>query len=185
MEQITAKRQEDIRKCNLLFVKLRKGEEVFGCHSTDYYKGANEVECVYCGLTNRFNRIEEVLESDYLEFSKNFRGMIPSLTGYNRKTLESQIFEETFKGSYFRGGKSFNNSDVNLISEECLLAYHPGLLYRLALEINPLGNDKDLFEIMKQLHLLETIQEKIRLQTKEQAGQLLDRYYTSKPKCLV
>lgn len=38
---------------------------------------------------------------------------------------------------------------------------------------------------MKQLHLLETTQEKIRLQTKEQAISLLDRYYDSKPKCLM
>lgn len=183
--EITAKRQEEIRNCNHLFVKLRQGEEIFGCHSTDYYKGANEVECVRCGLTNRFNKIEEVLESDYVEFSKSFKGMIPSLTGYNRKTLESELFEEIFKESYFRGGKSFDNSTVNLISKECLLTYHPGLLYRLALQINPLGNNEEIFEIMKALHLLETTQKKIRLQTEEQATSLLDRYYASKPKCLV
>lgn len=82
--EFTQKRQEEIRKCNHLFVKLRKGEELFECNSTDYYKGANEVECVYCGLTNRFNRIEDVLDSEYIEFSKSFRGMIPSLTGYNK-----------------------------------------------------------------------------------------------------
>lgn len=183
--EFTQKRQQEIRSCNHLFVKLRQGKEVFGCHSTDYYKDSNEVECVHCGLTNRFNRIEEVLDSEYIEFSRSFRGMIPSLTGYNKKTLESQMFEEVFKDSYFRGGKSFNNSDVNLISEECLQTCHPGLLYSLALQINPLGNSEELFEIMKQLHSLETTQEKIRLQTKEQAISLLDRYYTSKPKCLV
>lgn len=183
--KITQKRQEEIRNCNHLFVKLRQGEEVFGCHSTDYYKGANEVECVHCGLTNRFNRIEEVLDSEYIEFSKSFRGMIPSLTGYNKKTLESQMFEEVFKDSYFRGGKSFNNLDINLISEECLQTCHTGLLYSIALQINPLGNSEELFEIMKQLHSLENTQEKIRLQTEEQAISLLDRYYTSKPKCLV
>ena len=183
--EFTQKRQEEIRNCDHLFVKLRQGEGGFGCHSTDYYKGANKVECVHCGLTNRFNRIEEVLDSEYIEFSKSFRGMIPSLTGYNKKTLESQMFEEVFKDSYFRGGKSFNNSDVNLISEECLQTCHPGLLYSLALQINPLGNSEELFEIMKQLHSLETTQEKIRLQTEEQAISLLDRYYTSKLKCWV
>ena len=95
------------------------------------------------------------------------------------------MFEEIFKNSYFRSGKSFNNSSLNLISEECLLTYHPGLLYRLALQISPLGNSEELFEIMKQLHSLETLQEKIRLQTEEQAISLLDRYYNSKPKSLV
>ena len=183
--EFTQKRQQEIRSCNHLFVKLRQGKEVFGCHSTDYYKAADEVECVHCGLTNRFKKIEEVLDSEYIEFSKSFRGMIPSLTRYNKKTLESQMFEEIFKNSYFRGRKSFNNMDINLISKECLLTYHPGLLYRLALQINPLGNAEELFEIMKILHLLETNQEKIRLQTEKQATSLLERYYTSKPKCLV
>ena len=182
--EFTQKRQVEIRSCNHLFVKLRQGEEVFGCHSTDYYRSADEVECVHCGLTNRFNRIEEVLESDYVEFSKSFRGMIPSLTGYNKKTLESHMFEEVFKDSYFRGGKSFNNSDINLISSEILLTYHPGLLYRLALQINQEGNDMEIFEIMKQLHSLETNQEKIRLQTEEQAIELLNRYRIAKSKCL-
>lgn len=171
--EFTQKRQEEIRNCNHLFIKLRQGEKVFGHHSTDYYKGANEVECVHCGLTNRFNKIEEALDIKY------------ALTVYNKKTIESQMFEEVFNDSYFRDGKSFNNSEVNLINEECLLTCHPGLLYRLALKINPLGNNEELFEIMKQLHLLETDQEKIRLQTEEQAISLLDRYYTSKPKCLM
>jgi len=183
--EITEARKEEIRKCNHLFVKLRNGEESYGCHSTDYYQEANEIECVYCGLTNRFNKIETILEPDYIEYSKTFRGMLPSLTRYNKKTLESKMFEEIFKKSYLRDGKSFNNSSLNLISEECLLTYHPELLYRLALQISPLGNSEELFEIMKQLHSLETTQEKIRLQTEEQAISLLDRYYTSKPKSLV
>lgn len=183
--EITEARKEEIRKCNHLFVKLRNGEESYGCHSTDYYQEANEVECVYCGLTNRFNTIESILEPDYIEYYKTFRGTLPSPTRYNKKTLESEMFEEIFKNSYFRSGKSFNNSSLNLISEECLLTYHPGLLYRLALQISPLGNSEELFEIMKQLHSLETPQEKIRLQTEEQAISLLDRYYNSKPKSLV
>lgn len=83
------KRQDEIKRCNHLFVKLRQGTEIFGCNSTDYYKEANTVECVHCGLTNRFNKIEEVLASDYIELSKSFRGIIPSLTKYNKKTLES------------------------------------------------------------------------------------------------
>ena len=184
-EEITEKRKEEMRECNHLFVLLRKGEEVYGCHSTDYYKGANEVECVYCGLTNRFNKIELVLDSDYIEYSKSFRGMIASQTRYKRNTLESEMFEEIFRHLYYRGGKSFNNSTLNLISNECLLSYHPGMLYRLALQINPLGNDEELFEIMKILHFLETPQEKIRLQSDEHASLLLSRYFDCKPKCLV
>ena len=183
--EIAEKRQKEIKKCTHLFVKLRKGEEIYGYHSSDYHKNADEVECVHCGLTNRFNRIEEVLEPDYIESLQTYKGMILSLTRYNKKTLESQLFEEIFKDSYYRSGKSFNNKSLSLINEECLMTYHPGLLYRMALQINPSGTNKEIFEIMKQLHSLETNQEKIRLQTNEQASSLLDRYYVNKPKCLI
>lgn len=184
-EEIIQKRREEMRNCNHLFVLLRKGEEIYGCHSTDYYKGANEVECVHCGLTNRFNKLEFVLDNEYMEHSKSFRGMLPSQTKYNSKTLESEMFEEIFKSSYYRGGKSFNNSNLNLISEECLLTLHPRLLYTLALQINPLGSKDEIFKIMKTLHFLETPQEKIRLQTENQAFTLLSRYSVSKPKSFV
>ena len=183
--EIIEKRKEEMRACNHLFVLLRKGEEVYGCHSTDYYNGANEVECVYCGLTNRFNKIESILDSDYNEYAKTFRGMLPSQARYNSKTIESEMFEEIFKNSYYRGRKSFNNFDLNLISDECLLSFHPGILYRLALEINPLGNKEEIFKIMKELHFLETSQEKIRIQREEQASILLSRYCDSKSKCLI
>ena len=183
--EIREKRQEQIRNCNHLFVKIRVGKEVHGFNSTDYYKDPDEVECLHCGLTNRYNQIETILEKEYIECFQTFRIMTPSLTRYNKRTLESQLFTEIFKKSYVRGGKSFKNSTLNLISEECLLTYHPSLLYRLALQINPSGNNDELFEIMKQLHSLETNQEKIRLQTEEQAISLLKRYYALTPKNLV
>ena len=183
--EILEKRQEEIKQCHHLFVKLRKGKRTCGCHSTDYYQDADEVECVYCGLTNRFNQIEIILEKQYIEYFKTFRGMLSSSTRYNKKTLESEMFEKIFKASYLRGGKSFNNSDLNLISEECLLTYHPKILYQLALQINPTGSKEEMFEIMKTLHSLETSQERLRLQNIEQATELLDRYYNSEPKRLV
>lgn len=183
--EITIKREEEIKKCNHLFIKLRPGEEVWGFHSSDYYMGAHEVECVHCGLTNRFEKLESMLSNQYIEYFQTFRGIIPSTTRYNRKTLESKLFKEIFQHSYFRGGKEFNNRDINLISDETLLTYHPGLLYHLALQINPQGDNEELFNIMKKLHQLETFQEKIRLQTEEQAISLLERYYDFKPKSLI
>lgn len=184
-DEITTKREEEIKKCNHLFIKLRDAEETCGFNSTDYYISAHEVECVHCGLTNRFGKLESMLSSQYIECYQTYRGFIPSSTRYNRQTLESKLFKDIFKHSYSRGGKEFNNRDINLISDECLLTYHPELLYRLALQINPLGDNKELFEIMKQLHQLETFSEKIRLQTEEHAISLLERYYDSKPKKLV
>lgn len=183
--EIIKKRRDEIGSCNHLFVKLREGKEIYGCHSTDYYKRVCEVECVHCGLTNKFIKIEELLDSEYLMFSKSFIGMIPTLTSYSRKTLESEMFEETFKNSYIRGGKSFNESDINLISEECLTTCHPRILHNLAKQISQLGTNEELFKIMKELNLLETPKEKVSLQTIDQALPLLDRYYFSRPKNLV
>ena len=87
------------------------------------------------------------------------------------------MFEEVFKNSYAREGKSFNNSDINLISGECLRTCHPNLLYLLAIQINPNGSYQEIFDIMKKLNSLETSQERIRLQTVEQANELIERYY--------
>ena len=54
-------------------------------------------------------------------------------------------------------------------------------MYPSKLQINPVRNNQEIFEIMKQLHLLKTNQEKIRLQTSGKATELLNRYFISKP----
>lgn len=174
--EIIKKRKQEIQNCNHLFVLLRKGQETYGCHSTDYYKEANEVECVHCGLTNRFKKLETILFNDMPSF------LIP--LKYRNKIVESEMFDEIFKAAYLRGGKTFNNSVLNLISNEILFTYHPGLLYELAIKIYPTGTNEEIFKVMKILNSLETEQERIRLQTQEQASSLLERYYNSKPKIL-
>ena len=166
--ELELQRKEEIRKCNHLFVKLKECEEYYGMDSTDYYRTAHEVECVHCGLTNKFVILEELVEDSHFNFY---------LLGYNRQTIETQMFEEVFKNSYAREGKSFNNSDINLISGECLRTCHPNLLYLLAIQINPNGSYQEIFDIMKKLNSLETSQERIRLQTVEQANELIERYY--------
>ena len=168
--EFTLQRQEEIRRCNHLFVKLKEGEEYFGIHSTDYCRTAHDVECVHCGLTNKFIKIEEIIEAKDFDFY---------LSGHNSQTIETQMFKEIFKKSYVRGGKTFCNSNINLISDECLKTCHPNLLYLLAIQINPYGSYQEIFEIMKKLNLLETPQEQIRLQTVEQAKDLIERYYES------
>ena len=172
-EEIIERRKKEIRECTHLFVLLRRGEKTYGCHSTDYYYDANEVECVHCGLTNKFNKLETILSTNYNQMFLSFNGMLLSKTKYMKKTIESEMFEEIFGNSYLRGGKTFNNRTLNLISDEPLLTCHPKILYRLALIINPKGNNEELFEIMKKLHLIETPQEKIRIQVEEQAILLL------------
>ena len=50
-------------------------------------------------------------------------------------------------------------------------------MYLLAIQINPNGSYQEIFDIMKKLNSLETSQERIRLQTVEQANELIERYY--------
>lgn len=172
----TEKRIEEFKQCKHMFVKLKEGEKYWlGYHSSEYYYEPCKVECVHCGLTNKFIDIERSLYDSEI--------LISCL--YNKNTIETQYFYKFFKNAFIRGGKSFNECVFHLISREVLPTCHPQLLYNLALYINPYGKKKELFEIMKKLHELETEEEKIRLQSEEQAIALVDRYYTSKSKCLV
>lgn len=157
-------RKEEIEQCPHLFLKLKDAEYVGGFHSSDCYDDPAIVECVYCGLTNKFRKLEE----DYFYHKLN--------SYYRKPTIESIMFMETFKNGYRRGGKSFDNSVFNVISKEVIKTHQAGLLYKLALKINPTGTYEELFEIMKTLNELETNLEKWKLSKVEQCDDLLDRY---------
>ena len=62
------------------------------------------------------------------------------------------------------------------MSKEVIKTHQAGLLYKLALKINPTGTYEELFEIMKTLNELETNLEKWKLSKVEQCDDLLDRY---------
>lgn len=170
--------KNEIENCNHLFVLLEKGEKISGCHSTDYYYNPDKIECVHCGLTNKFKKIEDTI------ITTGDAGLL-LLPHQKKKTLQSEMWEKIFATAYSSNGKYFDNSKVNLISKEPLLTNHPRLLYECALEINPIGDVEELFEIMKALNFLETYQERIRFQTKEQANSLIERYYSKKTSKLV
>lgn len=154
-------RMEQISKCNHLFVVLRKSKTI----STVFYTSPEEkfitekVECVHCGLTNKFFE----LDREELYNSLNHRYLGPS--------IESKIFIEIEQNA--RSPFSFNHKKLNLISEKILSSDHISLLYNLAISLNPNGTNEELFNIMAELHNLETTQERL---GPEQAGYLLERY---------
>ena len=162
------KRKNEIIKCNHLFIKLEDGVYIGGFHSSDCYYEPSIVECVHCGLTNKFNKLEELYnDRDYLSYF------------LNTKTIESDMFNEIFRNYYLRGGKSFDESGFNLISNESLNTYHPSILYRLALSIKEDASNEEIFEIMKELSELETHEERFRLQSIKDASLLVERYKKS------
>jgi len=175
---IVIKRKEEMEKCNHLFILLKEGEWINGFHSSDCCYEPNIVECVHCGLTNKFMEIEE----RFLEPGSNYTHNTLFPSHYNKKTLETEIFIKTFKNAYIRGGKSFDESAINLISKEPLYTTHPGFLYEMALMIKPNGNDEELFQIMKELWQIETREEKLQLLTLDKAEILIKRYYDTKTK---
>ena len=152
-------RKEEMLNCNHLFLKLKDKEYVGSYHSSDCCDDSAIVECVYCGLTNKFKYLEEI----FGEYDQN-------------QTIESSMFDEIFKKGYRRSGKSFNDSVFNLISYDVIKTNHPQLLYKLALIINLKGTTEELFNIMSILNELETNLEKWKLSKVEQCNDLLKRY---------
>jgi len=163
------RRIEEIENCNHLFLKLKDKEYVGTNHSSDTGDELSTLECVHCGLTNKFEFLENKLQD------------IDTL--YTNPTIETKLFHKTYKDAYIRCSKSFNENVFNLISDEVIPTNQAGLLYKLALIINPIGTNEELFSIMNTLNELETNLEKWKLRTIDQCADLLNRY--DERKCLI
>ncbi len=163
------KRRDEIINCNHLFLKLKEKEYVGSFHSSDCEDEPSILECVHCGLTNKFEPVERVL-SKYRRLSN--------------KSLETIMFHQLYHDAWKRGGKSFDDYVFNLISDGVISTNQAGLLYKLALIINPKGSNEELFDIMNSLDELENDLEKWKLSKVEQCADLIDRYNKRKIKVL-
>lgn len=155
-------RIDEIKNCNHLFVKLRDFD-------TSTYEGLDLsiVECVHCGVTNKFKELERVMRKYPKSLDLYMRNRLHYIdVDYNEETIESKLMDE-IKNS---------NPILNLMSDEVIRTFHPGLLYRLANIINPTADDKELFDIMKELNNLETTEERNKLNNENDAIELIDRY---------
>lgn len=163
-EDIAKRKMENMKCCNHLFVYLN-GLDIYGSKNT------MTVECVHCGITNKFLQLEEF-------FNSNSR-INPFSLPKNTKTLQSEMFMQMLKQNHCQNDQSFNEIGLKFMSEEILPTYHPGLLYQLALQIKFDASIEETFDVMKQLHALETNIEVLHLQTLEQANDLFIRYQES------
>ena len=161
-------KKTNMLNCQHLFVKIKEKDNSLDSSLIDQNYNSIKVECVHCGLTNKFHQLEDF-----------FRIKQMALEPYKDKTLESKIFESLFKKVNIE-----DESLITLISNDVLETYHPGLLYHLALTLNPSASLDELFAIMNALNSLETPQERLRLKKEEQAIDLLKRYKQVKPKIL-
>ena len=122
-EEIRLQRKEEIMNCNHLFLMLKNGEHIYAQNSTDCCYNPNIVECVHCGLTNKYMDLEEM----FSHRNYNFTYSLPFLgvgSKYQHETLESEMFREIFKNAYRRGGKSFDESVINSFIISSFTLFH-------------------------------------------------------------
>ncbi len=154
-----------IQSCDHLFIKLKDSERIYGFHSTDCFTIPSIVSCLKCGLTNKYIEMNPIIRRKYLMFYRELKKYI----------LENnRVFKEQFNHGW-KHSKYFDESVLNLISNEPLDSIHPSILYKIALFLQPNADNQELFNIMKHLHEIETPEERIRLNTSN-VGDLIERY---------
>ena len=155
-------RIDEIRKCNHLFVKVR--ERV---NSYDSNADSRIIECVHCGLTNKFMDLEHTLTKynkslDYYVLTRYHNNDVT----YNECTIETLLMNEMIK----------NNEPIRLMSEGIIRSLHPIVLYDIAKFLYPEESNEELFSVMKKLDEIETSEEKTRLCSIFDAKELIERY---------
>ena len=156
------KRIHEIENCNHLFVKIRD-------YDTSQYDNADlsVVECVRCGVTNKYENLERVMEKyrrslDYYVLTNFHYTNIE----YNDVTIETVMMNKI----------KAQSSQLNMMSDGIIRSFHPGLLYKLATIIAPAASNDELFNIMLKLDELETFEERNKLDSVFDATDLVERY---------
>ena len=155
------KRISEINECDHLFIKLRDYDNNMGNNDLSI------VECVHCGVTNKYYDLERVLAKykkslDYYVLTNYHYTNVK----YDDATIESLMMDRLIQ----------SHTKLNMISDKTLHTYHPGVLYKVAKIINPQASNEELFEIMQQLAEIETFEEKTKLNNIYDATDLIERY---------
>lgn len=164
--EIRDNRKSQIIECEHKFVLLKEGgwNSCGGFHSSDYEYEDDIVECVSCGLTNKYKDLECSLG----------HGVLSSLFPYSYTSVETLEFDVYSK-----------DKDIELISDLVIDSRHTPLLYRIAKKMFPEEIDKILVEVMFRLNEIENIEEKMNMNTVDDAKDLMDRFYSLRGNVLV
>lgn len=159
--QFREERKKQIRKCNHEFVLLKEGGWCGGFNSSDYEYDYNIIECVHCGVTNKYEELEQILREEQVS-------IFPKI----KLSVETEEFNSIFNKPYS------DRYDVNLISSQVIDSKHAKILYDVAKKIYPYASNEKIIDIMYNLNLLETDSEKMNLNTVEDTKELIIRYCT-------
>lgn len=163
-------RINEIRNCKHLFVKLRERD-----YSIYTPKDIPIIECVHCGVTNKYVNLEYTLN----KFSRSRDYYVLNVyhytdVEYNECTIETQMMNEI----------CYNKEDIRLMSNEIVRTDHPSVLYDIAKILYPEADNEELVQVMQKLNKLETQEEKLKLSTIFDAKELIDRYVSEEEKVL-
>ncbi len=159
-----------MNECDHLFIKLKEGEYIGAFHSSDCEDIPPTVSCLKCGLTNKYIEMSDYEKQIYYNPLTTY--------GYRRKLAidaNNQVFWDQFRHASRRGGKSFDSSVFNFISDEVFNPDYSNALYRMAKRIKPNGSNAELFDIMKELNSMMTAYDRENIRN-GQTKDLVSRY---------
>lgn len=171
-----AKRREEVSKCQHEFVMLKPAEYHGACHSSDCETIDPVIECVHCGLTNKFIDVFFTMVRIGTAIHTITGNYILKGTFSNAKPFENELFRELvdLKDILLFGTDKRPLYEFN--SENIIASNHIGLLYNIAKQLYPDASAEELVKVMRELHLLETSVEYLKLETLENASELIERY---------
>jgi len=228
-EEEQQKRYKEVCTCNHVFALYQPTKYYGALHSSDCYAKDAIIECVHCGLTNKFISFEEELT-----LMGNLRRGILVAGAFSLKAdpYENQLFKKISEEGQLKDAKIIgieeldpvqvdlqaeaeytnknalyqsltidykaskeetlkrirlaimNEKNMKLGQEEyAIKSDHLGLLYKMAIKIaastNPEASSEEILTIMRSLFNMETTLEKIKLETMEDAEDLMSRYQNS------
>lgn len=184
------KREQEVTACNHLFVLYQPSIYHHANHSSDCYTDEAIIECVHCGLTNKFIDFERQLRlsGEIVHVSENLKKLgfydylkyFPSIRIY---PFENKLFEKFIKEKELSEIKILGIEKPTFyqlgLEKYAIKCEHLGLLYKIAMQVNPNNTEEETLEVMRSLFSLETLSEKLKLENIEDASALISRYQDS------
>ena len=188
-EKEQKKREEVVNSCSHLFALYQPSKYDGACHSSDCSVEGPIIECVYCGLTNKFIHYEKQLESSgmIIKIPPEWKilGFYDHLKYFGTRVypFENQLFKKFEKRRNLNQIKilGIENANTFQLSQEkyAIKSEHLGLLYKIATQLNAEGTEEEILEMMRSLFDFETSLEKLKLENPEDASELISRYQDS------
>lgn len=171
-------REQEVMQCRHDFVMLKPARYMGACSLPNCEIEEPVVECVHCGLTNKFTYFMEVMRLignvKYNEYDNN---NYLYLNNHKVEALpfESLLFNKLMASSYVKLYGLSTEVHPHQYEQYAINSAHISVLYQVAKDLN-LGSDREVLETMGLLHELETLQEMMQIETKDDTVALVNRY---------